>query len=169
MKWKSVFWPKNILLPLYRLKHVSMYPIQKQKVRHTENALDSINSTGVCSHMCVIYSFSWICSPMSLHQPGPRHTRTVALTCFPVPFHSPPPFLFLSLTTSFPYLKRNQTETEQMEVIRTHTRALCVCKPGVLQTSPQSSLRLGLILLLYPQTALLSQPRIHDKEKLWRL
>ncbi len=119
----------------------------------------------VCVLICVIYSFSRICSPMSPHQPGPRHTRTVALTCFPVPFHSSP-FYFLSLTKMFPYLKRNQTETEQMEVIRTHTRALCVCKPGVLQTSLQSSLRLGLILLLYPQTALLNQPRIHDKEKL---
>lgn len=168
MKWKSVFWPKIFCC---HCTDSNMYPciqIQKQKFRHTENALDRIISTGVCSHMCVIYSFSWICW-ICLHQPGPRHTRTVALTCFPVPFHSPPPFLFLSLATSFPYLKKNQTETEQMEVIRTHTRALCVCKPGVLQTSPQSSLRLSLIPLLYPQTALLSQPRIHDKEKLWRL
>lgn len=129
-----------------------------------KNALDSINSTSVCSCTCVICSFSWICSPMCLHRPGPRHTRTVALMSFPVPFYSPSPLLFLSFTSYFPYLKRNQTETEQMEVIRTHTRELCVCKPGVLQTSPQSSLRLGLILLLYLQTALLSQPRIHKKK-----
>lgn len=146
-----------------------MYQHNNRSLDILRNTLDRINSTGVCSCMCVICSFSWIHSPMSLHRPGPRHTRTVALTSFPVPFYSPSPFRFLSLTTSFPYLKTNQTETEQMEVIRTHTRALCVCKPGVLQTSPQSSLRLALILLLYLQTALLSRPRIHDKEKLWRL
>ncbi len=148
-----------------------MYPCIQYKNRRLDilKMLWTASTRQVCVLICVLFIHSVEFVPQWVSTSQGHVTLELLLwrvflcrfTVLPLPFS-----IFNNIFSLF---KKKSNGNWTMEVIRTHTRALCVCKPGVLQTSPQSSLRLGLILLLYPQTALLSQPRIHDKEKLWRL
>jgi len=119
----------------------------------------------VCSCMCDLF-IQLNLFPNESPLPGPRHTLRCfdAFSCAPLP-----PLPFSIFNNVFSLFKKKSNGNWRDGSYQNTLERYSVCKPGVLQTSPQSSLCLDLILLLYLQTALLSKHRNHDKEKLWCL